>query len=55
MKLNPKIATFCPGCNHANLELKSAPDLIIKEEKKEATKKITLLGNTKKKSKNGLF
>lgn len=54
MKLSPKIATFCPGCGHKNLELKSAPSLIIKTEKKEPTKRITILG-TKSKSKNGLF
>jgi hypothetical protein len=35
MKLSPKIATFCPGCGHKNLELKSAPSLIIKTEQKE--------------------
>ena len=35
MKLSPKIATFCPGCGHKNLELKSVPSLIIKAEKKE--------------------
>lgn len=54
MKLSPKIATFCPGCGHKNLELKSVPSLIIKAEKKEPTKKITILG-TKTKSKNELF
>ena len=36
MKLSPKIATFCPGCGHKNLELKSVPSLIIKAEKKES-------------------
>ncbi len=54
MKLSPKIATFCPGCGHKNLELKSAPSLIIKAEQKEPTKKITIIG-TKTKSKKGLF
>ncbi len=54
MKLNPSVATFCPGCGHKNLELKKAPDLIIKAEKAEPTKKITIIGSTKKK-KAGLF
>ena len=54
MKLSPKIATFCPGCGHKTLELKSAPSLIIKTEKKEPTKKITIVGS-KTKSKNSLF
>lgn len=54
MKLSPKIAIFCPGCGHKNLELKSAPSLIIKTEQKEPTKKITIIG-TKPKSKKGLF
>ena len=54
MKLSPKIATFCPGCGYKNLELKSAPSLIINAEQKEPTKKITIVG-TKTKSKKGLF
>jgi len=55
MKLNPKIATFCPGCGHKLPELKSAPTLIIKVEKKEPTKKITIVGDKTKKQKGGLF
>ncbi len=54
MKLDPKIATFCPGCGHKNLELSKAPDLIIKAEQKEPTKKFTIVGG-KKKPKNNLF
>ena len=54
MKLSPKIATFCPGCGHKNLDLKFVPSLIIKTEQKEPTKKITIVG-TKTKSKKGLF
>ena len=55
MKLSPKIATFCPGCGHKNLELKSVPTLIIKAEKKEPTKRISIIGTKTKSSKNGLF
>lgn len=54
MKLNPKIATFCPGCKHTLPELKSAPNLIIKVEQKEPTKRISIVSD-KKKPKNGLF
>jgi len=54
MKLNPKLATFCPGCNHSKLELKAAPELIIKAEEKAPTKRITILSETKKTNK-GLF
>ena len=54
MKLNPKIATFCPGCGHKNLELSKAPELIIKAEQKEPTKKFTIISG-KKKPKGGSF
>lgn len=54
MKLNPKLATFCPGCNHQKLELQKAPELIIEEEK-EPTKNITIINSKKKKVKGGLF
>ena len=53
-KINPKIATFCPGC-HNILVLPKAPQLIIKEEKKEPVKKIKIIGGKTKKPKNTLF
>lgn len=55
MKLNPKLATFCPGCNHKNLELKTAPNLILQEEKKEPAKIVTLINRKIKNPRSGLF
>ena len=55
MKLNPKIASFCPGCGHKNLELFKAPDLIINVEQKEPTKRITIFSSKKTKPKSTLF
>ena len=55
MKLDPKVATFCPGCGHKNLELSKAPELIIKAEQKEPTKKITIFSSKKSKPKSTLF
>lgn len=55
MKLKPKVATFCPGCGHKNLELKSAPQLIINTAKQNDTKRISIFSKAKKKISNGLF
>lgn len=55
MKLNPKIATFCPGCGHKNLELSNVPNIILSADKNETTKKISIFGKNSKKPKNGLF
>jgi hypothetical protein len=54
-KLRPKGLSFCPGCPKKDLQLITEPKFNIVPEKKQDTKRVTIIGSKKETRHFGLF